>query len=824
MEKLEEQKTGVNPAIGGGDVDAEGTRPMSIEERYAQKGTMKIAKVRNTAAAPIQITAEQLIAESQAHRTDDVKAPKQWIQDEEELSDYKLRRRTEFENTVRRQRIHIGNWLKYAKWEESIGEIIRARSIYERALEVDPRNITIYLKYVEMEMKHKFINHARNIWERACRTLPMVEQFWYKYAYMEEVLGNYTNAREIFRKWMTWKPSKNAWWSYLKFEERMGELDNCRKVLNEFIDAYPEVETYVKAAKFEEKLRNRDNAREYYQLAIKELGERALDEKFFMQFINFEKRNREVERVRTLYQFALEHIPKEKARHLYDTYIQFEKEHGSKDSIETVILNKRRHFYEQEIAKNPLNYDNWFDYARLEESTNDPDRAREIYERGISNIPPIEEKSHWKRYIFLWLNYAIFEELQAKSFIRAKEVYEKAVQVIPHEKFTFSKLWIQYAQLHIRQKDLDGARKVYGHAIGRCPREKMFKSYVEMELQLGNVDRCRKIYEKYIEVFPELSNAWIQYAQLEASLEELDRARAIYDIAVEQNLDMPENVWKSYIDMEIGLSDFIRARKIYARLMTKSKHVKVWLSYATFESSIGENGKARKVYADAYDYFKEEGMTEERVIVLDAWMKFEAENGDKEHIEFVKAKMPKRIKKRRKVTTMAEEPGKEGEEAGWEEYFDYIFPDDQGEKRNLKILEMAYKWKEQQKDATKAEGNVKKPQQQQIQPYIHSYDGVNLIINKLRVFFIIPNNLYEVQQFINSSILSHIVFKAVALLMNNYTYRLTQFSFPFAVLILQVSVHLPLLCNVRSYPWLFPLLLPWSVLAPCSLLQFWPPI
>jgi crooked neck len=37
-------------------------------------------------------------------------------------------------------------------------------------------------------------------------------------------------------------------------------------------------------------------------------------------------------------------------------------------------------------------------------------RTREIYERAIVNMPPVMEKRYWKRYIYLWLNYAIFEE------------------------------------------------------------------------------------------------------------------------------------------------------------------------------------------------------------------------------------------------------------------------------------------------------------------------------------------------------------------------------------------------------------------------------
>jgi crooked neck len=49
----------------------------------------------------------------------------------------------------------IGNWLKYSAWEESQGEIQRARSVYERALDVDHRNITLWLRYAEMEMRSR---------------------------------------------------------------------------------------------------------------------------------------------------------------------------------------------------------------------------------------------------------------------------------------------------------------------------------------------------------------------------------------------------------------------------------------------------------------------------------------------------------------------------------------------------------------------------------------------------------------------------------------------------------------------------------------------
>ena len=77
-----------------------------------------------------------------------------------------------------------------------------------------------------MEMKNKFINYARNIWERAVKLLPMEEQLWFKWAYMEEMIGNYTNAREVFKGWVSWTKEEKPWKAFIKFEERMENTFN----------------------------------------------------------------------------------------------------------------------------------------------------------------------------------------------------------------------------------------------------------------------------------------------------------------------------------------------------------------------------------------------------------------------------------------------------------------------------------------------------------------------------------------------------------------------------------------------------------------------
>lgn len=80
------------------------------------------------------------------------------------------------------------------------------------------------------------------------------------------------------------------------------------------------------------------------------------------------------------------------------------------------------------VQANPHNYDAWFDYLRLVESDADPDTVREVYERAISNIPPIQEKRHWRRYIYLWINYGLYEELETR--VRNTAVLENSRQVL----------------------------------------------------------------------------------------------------------------------------------------------------------------------------------------------------------------------------------------------------------------------------------------------------------------------------------------------------------------------------------------------------------
>ncbi|NXK96104.1 CRNL1 protein, partial [Formicarius rufipectus] len=664
-------------------------------------------QVKNKAPAEVQITAEQLLREAKERELELLPPPpQQKITDVEELNDYKLRKRKTFEDNIRKNRTVISNWIKYAQWEESLKEIQRARSIYERALDVDYRNVTLWLKYAEMEMKNRQVNHARNIWDRAITTLPRVNQFWYKYTYMEEMLGNVAGSRQVFERWMEWQPEEQAWHSYINFELRYKEVDRARSIYERYIlftvlvIVHPDVKNWIKYARFEEKHSYFAHARKVYERAVEFFGEEHMDEHLYVAFAKFEENQKEFERVRVIYKYALDRIPKQNAQNLFKNYTIFEKKFGDRRGIEDIIVSKRRFQYEEEVKANPHNYDAWFDYLRLVESDADAEAVREVYERAIANVPPIQEKRHWKRYIYLWINYALYEELEAKASKRTRQVYQACIELLPHKKFTFAKMWLLYAQFEIRQKNLPLARRALGTSIGKCPKNKLFKGYIELELQLREFDRCRKLYEKFLEFAPENCTSWIKFAELETILGDIDRARAIYELAIGQpRLDMPEVLWKSYIDFEIEQEEYEKTRNLYRRLLQRTQHVKVWISFAQFELSAGQEQRlqrCRQVYEEANKAMRSCEEKEERVMLLESWRSFEREFGTDATKERIDKLMPEKIKKRRKLQA------EDGTDAGWEEYYDYIFPEDTANQPNLKLLAMAKLWKKQQQESEAA--------------------------------------------------------------------------------------------------------------------------
>jgi len=776
--------------------------------------TQSKLQVKNRQPAPIQITAEQILREAhdraggdlslgKTSRTQNLQRAR--ITDPEELREYRTSRRKHFEDAIRSNRMGLGTYVKYAQWEEAQEEFERARSVWERALAIDHRAPSLWAKYAEMEMKNKFVNHARNVWDRAVSLLPRVDSLWYKYTHMEEMLENFAVARTVWDRWMKWEPEEAAWFSYVRFEERRGEVQKARTVWDRFLSVFPTVRSYLKVAKWEERQRQPTLARTIYERAFAELGDWEMSSgdkaNLYSSFASFEERHGEIDRARAVFQYALNNLDDDQddddqvSAKLKDTYLAFEKKHGQVEAVERHVFQKRREAYEARVAAEPADYDAWFDLCKLEEdavglvaeeeeerttfaataaessinsnssSRGDKesrfDAVRDAYERAVAQVPPTKsppKKQPWRRYVYLWICYAFFEELAAKDLDRARAVYRAALDLVMRESrkhFAFAKLWLYAAQLEVRRRDLPAARSLLGEALYACRnlgKTKLYLGYVHLERQLGEVDRCRAVFSKLVTDCPSKVRAFTEFADFERDVGEYARARAIYDLGIDQPvLDKPDLLWKAYIDFEIGLEkrkrkqqkkshhhppgstdaldddllddddDLLddeelddgrrRVSDLYERLLEKSKHAKVWISYAKYELDSESTERARAIFQRADDFLKHDGTKDERALLLDTWLAAETtllragdeldggvDDAQQKNVAAVEAKMPRKIKKRRP---------RPDDESVYEDYVDYVFPDDQRAPLNLKLLEAARKWKAEQLKAQAAEQEAK---------------------------------------------------------------------------------------------------------------------
>jgi crooked neck len=194
----------------------------------------------------------------------------------------------------------------------------------------------------------------------------------------------------------------------------------------------------------------------------------------------------------------------------------------------------------------------------------------------------------------------------------------------------------------------------------------------------------RTIYQKWLEYSPSSSAIWLKWAELEALLDDKERARVIYNLAIDEpEMDLPEVIWKSFIDFEYNNEQFDQVRNLYEKLLERTEHLKVWISYANFEANQGEIETARLILERASKALV--GYPSERMLLFEAWLELEQLYGDESTIQSIITRQPKKIKKKRQSST-----------GGWEEFFDYVFPDDEASKPSLKLLELAHSWKSQQ--------------------------------------------------------------------------------------------------------------------------------
>lgn len=652
----------------------------------------------------LQISAESIVQDAFETTINIRKDLEVKIANLEESKEFQGRKRTEYENALRKNYKNAKSWLNYANFEVLQHDMARARSLFERALTYNKDSIQLWARYVDVEIKNKSVNHARNVLERGIQMLPYEDKLWYQYLQLEEGLGNVAGAKSVFERWMIYEPASRVYDMYINLQQRAGDQDGVRRGFEQYVVVYPEEQTWIKWADYEDRYGDEISVRKVLGVAVDTLRKLGFSfEGVLIRWIAFEASKQELERCRQLFKFGLEKL--ELQARILDEYLRFEKKHGA---IDDVLLVKRRHEYLEAVAQDPNDYVTWWQYITLLLELKDVVAVQEAFDKVCSHVPTDLHKSEkWKQYVQLWLRFLAFLEVDREDIEAARVAYKRLLSIVPHKLFTFSKVWIACAEFEIRQMDLAAARKLLGQSIGMCPKKKTFKYYIGLEKNLKEVDRVRKLYQAYLVKYPTLGHVFVEYAEYEGNLGDDDRSIGVFEIAIDEEIVKHDLlVWYAYINyLAEELYMFSRARNVFERMVKMSPgQLKVWVKWAIFEvqapsdeqekdilaaqeseqdteieivASAESRSRARAVFERALKQFK--SSDEERVLILEAYKQFEDVYGDVASAEKVAQRLPAITKK-------------EGSDE-----VEYKFPDD-ANKSMKTFLENARKWKLQNKE------------------------------------------------------------------------------------------------------------------------------
>ncbi|KAF3767495.1 TPR-like protein [Cryphonectria parasitica EP155] len=325
-------------------------------------------------------------------------------------------------------------WANYAKFYEKGGDVRNARIIMEKAVKVPFKSVAeladMWIEWAEMELRNENFDEAVKIMAKAVQS-PKRSTV----DYFDETLSP---QQRVHKSWKLWS-------FYVDLVESVSSLEETKKVYERIFElriATPQ--TVVNYANLLEE-------NNYYEESFK-IYERGLD--LFSYPVAFELWNlyltkavdREIgiERLRDLFEQAIEDCPPKFAKVLYLMYGNLEEERG--------------------LARHAMRI-----YERATRAVADEDRAD-------------------------MFNFYITKSASNFGLPSTRPIYERAIAALPDSEAR--DMCLKFADMEKRLGEIDRARAIYGHASQFCdPRTNpdFWTKWERFEVQHGNEDTFKEM-------------------------------------------------------------------------------------------------------------------------------------------------------------------------------------------------------------------------------------------------------------------------------------------------------------------------------------------
>ncbi|KAK9455682.1 hypothetical protein V1511DRAFT_487620 [Dipodascopsis uninucleata] len=309
-------------------------------------------------------------------------------------------------------------WTNFAKFYEKASDLRQARIIFERGVRVPFRSANeladLYIEWAEMELRNDNFENAMNIMSKATNG-PKKSNI----DFFDETL---TPQQRLHK-------SMKLWSFYVDLVESVGTIDETKKVYDRIFElkiATPL--TIVNCANFLEENKYYEESFKVYERGIDQFSYPVAFEIWNLYLTKAMKRKLSVERLRDLFEQALEKCPAEFSKSLFLLYGELEETRGFArnamqvyDRATTSVADKdrpemfkffikktasmyglqaTRPIYERAVDSLPDNEarELCLDFAETERKLGEIDRARAVYEHGSQFADPRLHPKYWDRW------------------------------------------------------------------------------------------------------------------------------------------------------------------------------------------------------------------------------------------------------------------------------------------------------------------------------------------------------------------------------------------------------------------------------------------
>jgi tetratricopeptide (TPR) repeat protein len=269
------------------------------------------------------------------------------------------------------------SWLALAQLEAKLGNIERAKDLFQQSVTRCPNNVFLLHAWGHLEQKYGSEMVARDCWSQAVEIDPLNAYVCYALSDLEKRLGHFDRAREILETVVRKRPTAAICVSLADLERQEGNPEKAREVLRYGLDTCNKDRSKVllELAWIEEDVfQNEEEARNLVEEALEIDGRNV---RVYVAKASMELRMRKLEDARKTLLDATK-FEAEDAQH-YTMLSTLEIEAGNS--------NEARKILKEGSMKYPGDHYLLQRWGSLEEKLGNTDMARKMYEKSVRILP-----------------------------------------------------------------------------------------------------------------------------------------------------------------------------------------------------------------------------------------------------------------------------------------------------------------------------------------------------------------------------------------------------------------------------------------------------